>query len=72
MGGAGLAEIWTESGLVGENSASKVLQGKAYSKAMRLHKLTYQALRHILLLRLLQYISEQDELVAEQLSEVVK
>ena len=35
MGGAGLAEIWTESGLVGENSASKVLEGKAYSKAMR-------------------------------------
>ncbi|CAG9818890.1 unnamed protein product [Phaedon cochleariae] len=48
MAGSGLSEIWLESGILAEGSATKVLEGKAYAKAMRAHKLTLQALWRIL------------------------
>lgn len=44
MNGSGLSEMWLESNLMAEGSISKVFEGKAYAKAMRAHKLTFQAI----------------------------
>ena len=48
MAGSGLYEAWIESGLLGEGAAELVFSGKVYSKAMRTHKITVQALWRIL------------------------
>lgn len=61
MADSGLMEIWVESGIVAPGSADKALLGKAYNKAMRLHKLSYQALWRILMPLLLLYIEQHDE-----------
>ena len=58
--GQHMSELWIESGLLAEGSATKVREGKAYSKAMRVHKLTSQALWRILVPRLLTYIHNVD------------
>ena len=44
MNGSGLAETWVESALLEPNATEYVLSGKAYKRAMRVHKLTAQAL----------------------------
>jgi hypothetical protein len=48
MNGSGLAETWVESDLLGPNATEHVINGKAYKRAMHAHKLTSQALWHIL------------------------
>ena len=40
---SGLLEVWTESGVYGENTANNIIAAKSYNKAMRAHKLTYEA-----------------------------
>ena len=44
MKGSGLVDSWRESGLLGPNAAETVMNGKAYKRAMRAHKITLQAL----------------------------
>ena len=44
---SGLLEVWTESGVYGENTASNIIAAKSYNKAMRAHKLTYEAVWRI-------------------------
>jgi len=46
----------TESGILGPNSTEDVLAGKQYSKAVRAHKLTVQALWQLLLPQLNSYL----------------
>lgn len=38
-----LLKVWTESGVYGENTANNIIAAKSYNKAMRAHKLTYEA-----------------------------
>ena len=40
MSGSGKAEVWVESGQLGEGTIQSVLSGKSYNKGMRAHKLT--------------------------------
>lgn len=61
MAGSGLAEVWLESGLLGEGAVQLVLTGKAYNKAMRAHKLTLQALWRIFLPTFLLFAAESDK-----------
>ena len=61
MNGSGLNEVWVESGLLGQGTASLVLSGKAYNKGMRAHKLTVQALWRILVPTFLSYVAETDK-----------
>jgi hypothetical protein len=61
MAGSGLAEVWLESGLLGEGAVQLVMSGKAYNKAMRAHKLTLQALWRILLPAFLSLVEESDK-----------
>lgn len=72
MKDSGLAEIWIESGVLSAASVNKVLEGKAYAKGMRVHKLTYQALWRILLPRLLTYLESSHKPVAEKLKDAIK
>ena len=44
FGEAGLRDIAVESGVIAEGSINKVLEGKQYDRAVRLHKLTFEAL----------------------------
>ena len=46
MENAGLADLWTESGVYAVNSTESMLEGKAYYRAVRGHLLTYEALWH--------------------------
>lgn len=68
MSCTGLAEMWVESGVLSEGSAQKVLNGKAYAKGIRIHKLTYQALWRILLPRFLEFLSTHYKQIYENLS----
>ena len=52
----GLGEIWTESGLPGDNSVQQIMAGKSYARSVRAHKLTFQALWHFLLPKLYSYL----------------
>ena len=42
FGDAGLRDLAEESGVIAEGSINKVLYGKQYNRAVRLHKLTYE------------------------------
>ena len=46
-GDAGLRDIAEESGIIAQGSIDKVLEGKQYNRAIRLHKLTYEALMRL-------------------------
>ena len=48
MSDSGLAEVWTESVVFGENTAANNLLAKSCNHAVRAHKLTYEALLRIL------------------------
>ena len=58
---SGLGEIWTESGLLGDNSVQQIMAGKSYARSVRAHKLTFQALWHFLLPKLYSYLEELDK-----------
>ena len=49
FGDACLRELAVQSEVVAEGSIDKVLSGKQYNRAVRLHKLTYEALMRLLL-----------------------
>ena len=48
MEGAGLKDIWVQSGVYGENTAENIEKGKIWNKVFRAHKLTFEALWRIL------------------------
>ena len=68
MDGSGLAEVWVESGLLGQGTVERILAGKAYNKGMRAHKLTLQALWHIVAPTFLLFVAEVDRECHDQLS----
>ena len=47
FGDAGLRYLAVESGVIAEGSINKVLDGKQYNRAVRLHKLTYETLMRL-------------------------
>ena len=57
-GDAGLESLITESGVVGASAVSAVLLGKAYNRAIRCHKATYEALLRLLWSEFLNQCSE--------------
>ena len=56
----GLKEMWMQAKVIGPIKADKVLRGKSYKTAMRLHKLTYQALWRLLVPQLLEFCREHN------------
>ena len=61
MEGSGLSEVGIESGLFGRSAVELALAGKDYSKAMRAHKLTIQALWRMMIPHFLRFIAESDQ-----------
>ena len=48
---SGLSELWIGCDLLGSNAAQHIVAGKGYARAIRIHKLTLQAIWHLLLPR---------------------
>ena len=75
MSDSGLAEVWTESGVFGENTAANNLLAKSYNRAVRAHKLTYEALLRILWPQFIEWLTEQqlqiDSSVEERISTLI-
>ena len=44
FGDAGMRDLALESGVIAAGSVDKVFEGKHYNRAVRFHKLTYEAL----------------------------
>ena len=55
MHDSGLKEMWVKAKVIGPLKADKVLQGKSYKAAMRMHKLTYQALWRLLVPHMIEF-----------------
>ncbi|KAG1673889.1 hypothetical protein GQR58_015367 [Nymphon striatum] len=72
MSDSGLQQIWEESGLMGPNSTERVMDGKSYAKAIRAHKLTWQALWRLLLLQINSSLETKDRDMAHRLSEAAE
>lgn len=64
---SGLSEAWVESGLLGRNTTQQVMQGKAYNKAMRAHKITFQAMWRLLLPDLISFLTDAEPELSEQI-----
>ena len=61
MKGSALSEVWTESDILGPNSTGRAMIGKDYNKAMRVHKLTSQAMWRILFPQFLSFMETHDQ-----------
>ena len=60
--GSGLLQVWCDSNLFGPKTAEKVLRtGRPYNKAVRAHKLTWQALWSILLPMMFDFMQKRKE-----------
>ena len=66
---SGLLELWTESDLLGEKTAAKVLAGKDYEKGMRAHKITFQAMWEILMPQFLQFLRKHNHELKEKIED---
>ena len=60
MAGSGLKKAWIESGIIGPGAADAVLKGKKYKTVMRVHKITVQVLRRMILHDLLKFCEESN------------
>lgn len=47
LSGSGIADIFVETGLYGENTTQAVLRGTQYNRGVRAHKIMYEALRRL-------------------------
>ena len=61
MSGSGLKDVWVESNVLAEGATVLVLSANAHNKVMRIHKLSSQALWHILIPQLVSFISDFNE-----------
>ena len=72
FGDAGLREIAIQSEAVTEGSTEKVLEGKNYNRAVRLHKIVYEALSRMLLDKFDASLPENVINVSEQKNTVIE
>ena len=68
----GLVELWVESGLLGPNTAEKVKDSKSYAKAVRAHKLTWQALWRLLIPQFRRYLEDKDAEMCQALMTAIE
>ena len=61
MKGSALSDVWIESNILGPNSTGRAMIGKDYNKAMRVHKLTSQAMWRILFPQFLSFMETHDQ-----------
>ena len=68
MNGSGLVETWVESGLLGPNATEHVMNGKAYKRAVRAHKITLQSLWQLLMPSLLEFCQKSHPDLFQEIS----
>lgn len=61
FGDAGLRDVAVESDIVAEGSANSVLEGRHYNRGIRLHKIVYEALHHLLWSKFLIWVEENHQ-----------
>ena len=61
FGSGGLSDIWVQSEVVAVGSLNAALQGKHYNRAIRGHKVVYEALCRLLLEDFITSLSESDQ-----------
>ena len=61
FGDAGLTGIAVQSGVIGGGSIDRALEGKHYNRAIRMHKVIYEALSALLYEKFISWISEQNQ-----------
>ena len=66
---AGLLDAWVESKILGPGTAEQIIlgKGKSYSKAIRAHKLTIQAMWRILMPKLLSFIQNESQEIMDDI-----
>ena len=69
MSDSGLAEVWTESVVFGENTTANNLLAKSCNHAVRAHKLTYEALLRILWPQFIEWLTEQQRQIDSSVEE---
>eukprot|EP00745_Piridium_sociabile_P034091 TRINITY_DN5858_c0_g1_i7.p1 TRINITY_DN5858_c0_g1~~TRINITY_DN5858_c0_g1_i7.p1 ORF type:complete len:942 (+),score=252.29 TRINITY_DN5858_c0_g1_i7:556-3381(+) len=67
MDSSGLETIWIESGVLGEGTAGNVMNGKGWNRAIRVHKLTLEALWSVLWTHFKQWAEENEKVISEDL-----
>ncbi|KAL8571746.1 hypothetical protein ACOMHN_060831 [Nucella lapillus] len=72
MNSSGIANIWVESGVLGEGTAENIMDGKGWNRAIRVHKLTVEALWSILWERFKEWATENEKTVSENLQNAAK
>ena len=72
MSDSGLSEVKIESGVFGGNTATNNLLAKSHNRAVRAHKLTYDALLRILWPQFLEWLAEQQLQLIHQLKKKFK
>ena len=65
MNCSGLSEIILESGICASGSLNRVMNGKHFNKALRVHKLVFEALQRLLLIRFVE-MNSQFELLSQE------
>ena len=71
FGDAGLRDLAVESGVIAEGSIGRVLEGKHYNRAVRLHKLIYEALMRLAWTGFVEWISSNHAEVLPTLEDVL-
>ena len=71
MSGCGLYDAWIDSNILGEVAAQKVLAGKDYSKGMRVHKITLQALWRIITPEFMEFLNKKDPNMAKSMNDSI-
>ena len=71
FGDGGLAAIWTEADLVAPGSLNATLSGKQYNRAMRSHKVLFEALYRLQLQGFISTLSEDEQSQLLSLSELL-
>ena len=70
--GSGISTVWVESGIVGTRTEERVLTGSDYNKAIRVHKITLQAMWQLLLPQFLDHLDENSKELRASLDESVQ
>ena len=60
LDGSGLKEAWTESSVFGETTAGQMMDGSAYNKAVRGHKIAVEALWRVLWVKFEEWCNENN------------
>lgn len=63
---AGLRDLCIEGGLIAEGSVTRVLEGKMYNRAVRIHKLVYEALMRLAWMEFILWVESSTDEISRQ------